>query len=52
VGEANGKAKRKRGKCKRGRGGHWGAKSDPNRQRAAPVAVQETEFVLRGNGQI
>jgi hypothetical protein len=39
VGDADGKAKRKRGKRKRGRGGQ-GAKSGPDRQQAAPVAVQ------------
>jgi hypothetical protein len=39
VGDADGKAKRKRGKRKRGRGGQ-GAKSGPDRQLAAPVAVQ------------
>jgi hypothetical protein len=38
VGEADGKAKRKRGKRKRGRGGQ-GAKSGPDQQQAAPVAV-------------
>jgi hypothetical protein len=36
VGEANGKAKRKRGQRKRGRGGQ-GAKVGPDRQQAAPV---------------
>ena len=39
VGEANGKAKRKRGQRKRGRGGQ-GAKVGPDRQQAAPVAIQ------------
>jgi hypothetical protein len=39
VGDADGKAKRKRGKRKRGQGGQ-GAKSGPDRQQAAPVAVQ------------
>jgi hypothetical protein len=38
VGDADGKTKRKRGKRKRGRGGQ-GAKSGPDRQQAAPVAV-------------
>jgi hypothetical protein len=38
VGDADGKAKRKRGKRKRGRGGQ-GAKSGPDRQQAAPVAI-------------
>jgi hypothetical protein len=39
VGEANGKAKHKRGQRKRGRGGQ-GAKVGPDRQQAAPVAIQ------------
>jgi hypothetical protein len=39
VGEANRKAKRKRGQRKRGRGGQ-GAKVAPDRQLAAPVAIQ------------
>jgi hypothetical protein len=39
VGEANGKAKRKRGQRKRGHGGQ-GAKVGPDRQQAAPVAIQ------------
>jgi hypothetical protein len=39
VGEANGKTKRKRGQRKRGRGDQ-GAKVGPNRQQAAPVAIQ------------
>jgi hypothetical protein len=39
VGEANEKAKRKRGQRKRGRGGQ-GAKVGPDRQQAAPVAIQ------------
>jgi hypothetical protein len=39
VGDADRKAKRKRGKRKRGRGGQ-GAKSGPDRQQAAPFAVQ------------
>jgi hypothetical protein len=39
VGEANGKAKRKRGQRKRGRGGR-GAKVGPDRQQAAPVATR------------
>jgi hypothetical protein len=39
VGEANGKAKRKRGQRKRGRGGQ-GVKVGPERQQAAPVAIQ------------
>jgi hypothetical protein len=39
VGDADGKAKRKRGKRKRGRGGQ-GVESGPDRQQAAPVAVQ------------
>jgi hypothetical protein len=43
VGEADGKAKRKRGKRKRGRGGQR-AKSGPDQQQAAPVAVQGTSF--------
>jgi hypothetical protein len=53
VGDANGKAKRKRGKRKRGRGGQGrGAKSGPDRQQAAPVAVQgRPSEAPRGNGQ-
>jgi hypothetical protein len=48
----DGKAKRKRGKCKRGRGGQ-GAKSGPERQQAAPVAVQgRPSGAPRGKGQI
>jgi hypothetical protein len=39
VGEANGKAKRKHGQRKRGRGGQ-GAKVGPDRQQAAHVAIQ------------
>jgi hypothetical protein len=39
VGDADGKAKCKRGKCNCGRGGQ-GAKSGPGRQQAASVAVQ------------
>jgi hypothetical protein len=39
VGEANGKAKRKRGQRKRGHGGQ-GAKVGLDRQQAAPVAIQ------------
>jgi hypothetical protein len=51
VEEADGKAKRKRGKRKRGRGGQ-GAKSGPDQQQAAPVAVQgRPSRVPRGNGQ-
>jgi hypothetical protein len=51
VGEADGKAKRKRGKRKRGRGGQ-GAKSGPDQQQAAPVAVQgRPSGAPRGNGQ-
>jgi hypothetical protein len=38
VGEADGKAKRKCGKWKRGRGGQ-GAKNGPDQQQAAPVAI-------------
>jgi hypothetical protein len=50
VGDADGKAKRKRGKRKRGRGGH-GTKSGPDRQQAAPVAVQgRPSGAPRGNG--
>jgi hypothetical protein len=50
VGEADGKAKRKRGKRKRGRGGQ-GAKSGPDQQQAAPVAVQgRPSGAPRGNG--
>jgi hypothetical protein len=50
VGEADGKAKRKRGKRKRGQGGQ-GAKSGPDQQDAAPVAVQGRPFgAARGNG--
>jgi hypothetical protein len=52
VGDADGKAKRKRGKRKRGRSGQ-GAKSGPDRQQAAPVAVQgRPSGAPRGNGQI
>jgi hypothetical protein len=52
VGEADEKAKRKRGKRKRGRGGQR-AKSGPDQQLAAPVAVQERPSgAPRGNGQI
>jgi hypothetical protein len=52
VGEADGKAKRKRGKRKRGRGGQ-GAKSGPDQQQAAPVAVRgRPSGAPRGNGQI
>jgi hypothetical protein len=52
VGEANGKAKRKCGKRKRGRGGQ-GAKSGPDRQQAAPFADQgRPSEAPRGNGQI
>jgi hypothetical protein len=52
VGEADGKAKRKRGKRKRGRGSH-GAKSGPDRQQAASIAVQGRLFgAPRDNGQI
>jgi hypothetical protein len=51
VGDADGKAKCKRGKRKRGRGGQ-GAKSSPDRQQAAPVAVQRRPYgAPRGNGQ-
>jgi hypothetical protein len=51
VGEADKKAKRKRGKRKRGRGGQ-GAKSGPDQQQAAPVAVQgRPSGAPRGNGQ-
>jgi hypothetical protein len=51
VRDADGKAKRKRGKRKRGRGGQ-GAKSGPDRQQAALVAVQgRPSGVPRGNGQ-
>jgi hypothetical protein len=51
VEEANGKAKRKRGKRKHGRGGQ-GAKSGPDQQQAAPVAVQgRPSGAPRGNGQ-
>lgn len=51
VGDADGKAKRKRGKRRRGRGGQ-GAKSGPDRQQAAPVAVQgRPSGAPRGNGQ-
>jgi hypothetical protein len=51
VREADGKAKRKRGKHKRGRGGQ-GAKSGPDQQQAAPVAVQgRPSGAPRGNGQ-
>ena len=39
AGEDNGKTKRKRGQRKRGRGGQ-GAKVGPDRQQAAPVAIQ------------
>jgi hypothetical protein len=39
VGEANGKAKCKRGQRKRGHGGQ-GAKVGPDRQQAVPVAIQ------------
>jgi hypothetical protein len=47
VGDADGKAKRKRG-----RGGQ-GAKSGPDRQQAAPVAVKgRPSGAPRGNGQI
>jgi hypothetical protein len=50
VGDADGKAKRKRGKRKCGRGGQ-GAKSGPHRQQAAPVAVQGRPFgAPRANG--
>jgi hypothetical protein len=52
VEEADGKAKRKRGKRKRGRGGQ-GAKSGPDQQQAAPVAVQgRPSGAPRGNRQI
>jgi hypothetical protein len=52
VGEVNEKAKRKCGKCKHGRGGQ-GAKSGPDQQQAAPVAVQgHLSGAPRGNGQI
>jgi hypothetical protein len=52
VGEADGNAKRKRGKRKRERGGQ-GAKSGPNQQQAAPIAVQgRPSRAPRGNGQI
>jgi hypothetical protein len=52
VGEADGKVKRKRGKRKRGRGGQ-GAKTGPDQQQAAPVAVQgRPSGAPRGNGQI
>jgi hypothetical protein len=52
VGDADGKAKGKRGKRKRGRGGQ-GAKSGPDRQQAAHVAVQgRPSGAPRGNGQI
>jgi hypothetical protein len=52
VGEADGKAKRKGGKRKRGRGGQ-GAKSNPDQQHAAPVAVQgRPSGAPRGNEQI
>jgi hypothetical protein len=51
VGEADGKAKRKRGKRKRGRGGQ-GAKSGPDQQQAAPVAVKgRSSGAPRGNGE-
>jgi hypothetical protein len=51
VGEADGKAKRKLGRRKRGRGGQ-GAKSGPDQQQAAPVAVQgRPSEAPRGNGQ-
>jgi hypothetical protein len=51
VGDDDGKAKRKRGKRKRGRGGQ-GAKSGPDRQQAAPAAVQgRPSGAPRGNGQ-
>jgi hypothetical protein len=51
VGEADGRAKRKRGKRKRGRGGQ-GAKSGPDQQQAAPVAVQgRPSGAPHGNGQ-
>jgi hypothetical protein len=51
VGEADGKAKRKRGKRKRGRDGQ-GAKSGPDQQQAAPVAVQgRPSGAPRGNRQ-
>jgi hypothetical protein len=50
VGDADRKAKRKRGKRKRGRGGQ-GAQSGPDRQQAAPVAVQgRPSGPPRGNG--
>jgi hypothetical protein len=52
VGEADGKAKHKREKRKRGRSGQ-GAKSGPDQQQAAPVAVQgRPSRAPRGNGQI
>jgi hypothetical protein len=53
LGDADGKAKRNlRGKRKRGRGGQ-GAKSGPNRQQAAPIAVQgRPPGAPRGNAQI
>jgi hypothetical protein len=52
VKEADGKAKRKRGKRKRGRGGQ-GAKSGPDQQQAAPIAVQgRPSGAPRGNEQI
>jgi hypothetical protein len=51
VEEANGKAKHKRGKRKRGRGGQ-GVKSGLDQQQAAPVAVQgRPSGAPRGNGQ-
>jgi hypothetical protein len=51
VGEADEKAKCKRGKRKRGRGGQ-GAKSGPDQQQAAPVAVQgRPSGAPRGSGQ-
>jgi hypothetical protein len=50
VGDADGKAKRKRGKRKRGQGGQ-GAKNGPDRQQATPVAVRGRPFgAPRGNG--
>jgi hypothetical protein len=52
MGDADGKAKRKRGNRKRGRGGQ-GAKSGPDRQQAAPVAIQgRPSGAPRGIGQI
>jgi hypothetical protein len=50
VGDTAGKAKCKRGKRKRGRGGQ-GAKSGPDRQQVAPVAVQgRPSRASHGNG--